>query len=202
MKPKRKMAKPSKLLTNSMRTCFIKCRRRFWYSYDNKLTPKERAIYFVIGSAFHTALDSLYTKAKLPKVLKAADDEMREAMTVTVSPFMQEKLETGRAMLRGMLRAYFQTYIASDLKRFEVLHTEVKGEMTASSDPEWIWGGKLDMVVQEKATKQVFIMEHKTAASINEDYVGRLPLDDQIHHYHILAEKFLFIRLNHVIWDM
>jgi hypothetical protein len=47
----------------------------------------------------------------------------------------------------------------------------------------WVYRGKTDLLVREKKTKKVVLVEHKTAGRLDASYVAKLPLDNQILGY-------------------
>ncbi len=99
---------------------WMDCPRRHWFIYERGLRPKRTPTAFLMGSAFHDAVSDYYSGVPEDRVLAHAqivaaeangvasvDGEWREA----------EEWETGEyqaAKLRGMLRAYAQTYLRDE----------------------------------------------------------------------------------------
>lgn len=186
--PKRTQAGPTKTITNSGRSTFIRCRRRFYYQYEMWLTPKGVAFPLLVGGIFHRALASWYSagsmeKARLTPVLRGVAEEIREARKELLGEQQLERLEVAHGMLIGLLTAYHSKYLAEDFERWKFVLVEKQFSYTLPNG--WEAQGIIDLVAEDRQSRKGarWIWEHKTTSVLGEDYVGRLPLDDQIHHY-------------------
>ena len=193
---------PTTTLTASSRSTFIRCRRRYYYSYEQRLTPKGVTVPFVVGGLFHSILEQWYTEKGMPNVtaaIRTINDGIREARASALGNEKQlEQLETSHSMLIGMIRAYHTLYMVADKKNWIIKAAEVPFEIQL--DNVWKVSGKIDLLVEIK--KKLWIVEHKTTSVLNEDYVGRLPLDDQIHQYYLGAEHVLGVAPAGVIYNV
>jgi hypothetical protein len=179
--PKRGKARPTQLITNSMRRTFLSCRRKFWYGYERLLKPKQPYLPFVVGGEFHSALERWYKDdiRNVRRIFKGMRRAMLKYQKMLLPPHLLDKLAVAEGMLSGMLAAYFDRY-ARDLDKWEVVATEHTFSAPTGAEG-WEAGGKLDLLVREK--KKLWVVEHKTTGDLSVNYVERLPLDDQIHQY-------------------
>jgi hypothetical protein len=204
--PKRTEVGLTRTLTNSARTTFIRCRRRFFYSYEERLSPKGVAVPLVVGSAFHKAMEEWYSpKAKPSPALKRlgmhrADMEIAPHLKELLPPATLERLEVARGMMQGLLSAYYDKYVVEDRKNWEIL--VVERPFSVPLDGGWTADGKFDVLFRNKKTGKIYVLEHKTTSMLSEDYVGRLPLDDQIHQYAFGAKHFTGEKIAGVVYNV
>lgn len=173
-------------LTNSSRTTFLNCRKKFDWQYLRRLSPRTPYLPFFVGGLFHNGLERMYTSGKFDEdnereIVEEACDKACKTPGITTQ--MSDTLQSQSAMIMGMLIGYEQLYLKKDLRAWKVLSAEstfkypLKGELTKIST------GKRDMVVQEKATDKVALVEHKTTSWLTPGYISKLPLDSQILKY-------------------
>lgn len=184
--PRRTKARPTLLITNSMRRTFQQCRRKFWYSYEKLLVSKMPYLPFVIGGEFHDAMELFYLKRPEAEILRRVDKNMVAYQAQLLPPHLLDKLAVAHGALRGMLEAYFVKY-ASDREKWEIVDVERVFDASTQADG-WRKGGKNDLVIRDQKGK-LGIVEHKTTGDLSVSYVERIPLDDQIHQYVSAAEE-------------
>jgi hypothetical protein len=125
-------------------------------------------------------MEGLYSGRTIDDALIEIDRRVRLAHQTEINPFVADNIEKSRGMMRGLIRAYCEFYLERDLETWKIERTEVPFKIPLPNT-SWQSGGKIDMVVREK--KKLWIVEHKTTGELGVNYVERLPLDNQIHHY-------------------
>jgi hypothetical protein len=97
------------------------------------------------------------------------------------------ELARAKAMLCG-----YDARWADDMDRYEVLGVELEfaaplvNPLTRATSRTWRIGGKLDVMVRERATRRDLIVEHKTASvdvGAGSEYWRRLRMDGQVSIY-------------------
>lgn len=140
-------------------------------------------------------------KTKLKDGLDVVNQTIRDARKESLDIGALEKIELAHGMVEGILTAYFERYIPQDRKTWDVIAVE-KTFSFPLKDMPWTAEGKLDLLVREKVGKKKgtkgaeLLVEHKTTSVLSEDYVGRLPLDEQIHQYWWGAKLGLDFKFN------
>lgn len=177
-------------LTNSARSTFLDCRKKFEWSYLRRLSPRTPSLPFLVGGLVHNGLERMYKMGRFDedaerKIVRAECD--KAAKTAGLTAKMSDKIYSQAAMVMGILKGYSMHYLAKDLVKWEVL--EAEASFSYSLPNGWRAMGKRDMVVREKKNGKpdpggkVCLVEHKTAATIDASYVAKLPLDAQIIGY-------------------
>lgn len=171
-----------KTLTNSARSDFLNCRKKFQYSYCHGLSPRILQVPFLVGGLFHGELELMYTgKWSLDRaderITKGIENAIKESDAV-IDENAANNLWQQRAILLGILKGYKQKY-KSDKKDWKIRSVEEKFKIELKNG--WNYAGMIDMLVFKK--KLLYIVEHKTTSRLDQGYVARLPLDNQIIGY-------------------
>lgn len=186
-------------ISNSLAKDWKACRRKFFYNYLARLSPRKLTIPYFVGSHFHRGMQALYSKKNpdefIPGLIAAMDDEARKAVFLT--PEEEEKLMFQSAIVAGMLRGYAD-YYSKDHKKFKVLHAEQEFEIPIT--PALSYVGAIDLIVEYEGG--VWIVEHKTAGRLDKNYIDRLALDTQITGYTIGARIMLKRPIAGVIYNV
>jgi hypothetical protein len=181
------------VLTTSRQACASRCQREHHYSYRLGYRPAREADALRFGSLLHAALEAWWLAAKA-----GADDETRLASALAAMAGEADPFDRARA--EAMVFGYDARW-SSDLALYEVLAVEAQFETdlvnpeTGAPSRTWRLGGKLDLVVRERATGQVQIWDHKTASvdiRPGSDFYKRLRIDRQISTYYAGAAALGF----------
>lgn len=167
------------LLTHSRKASFRRCKRKHFYAYELLRRPRSEAPTLSFGKAWHDWLDGVWRQQEFSIARASLED-----------PYSCEMLEI---MSMGYLALYAKIFDA-----LEVL--EVEREFVAplispkSGKPSRTFkiAGKIDAIVRERSTGDVYVVEHKTTSySIGaaDTYWRKLRLDAQISDYMIGAES-------------
>lgn len=191
-----------KTLTNSARSVFLNCRKKYQYQYVYGLAPRKPSIPFLVGGLFHEELDLMYTQGEFDedacrvRIQKACAKASRaEGLTSEDS----EKIYMQQAIAVGAVKGYAEQYLKADLKEWEVI--EAEGAFKIELPGGWTYYGKTDLVVEERKTGKIKLVEHKTAGKLDVAYVAKLPLDNQILGY-AWGKSEQKIRLDGVIYNV
>jgi PD-(D/E)XK nuclease superfamily len=173
-----------KTLTNSARSVFLNCRKKYQYSYVFGLAPRKPSVPFLVGGLFHEELDRMYSEGAFDaegmkkRVAKACEAASRlEGLT----PEDSERIFVQQAVVHGAVGAYAGKYLRDDLKAWEVV--EAEGSFRVGLPNGWSYHGKTDLVGRDRRTRRLRLVEHKTAGRLDAAYVAKLPLDNQILGY-------------------
>jgi hypothetical protein len=174
----------SDLLTSSRLKDARACARLHFFKYIQGYRAVETQEALRFGTLVHLALEAWW---------KAAPEERFEeamgALLDTVTP-ETDLFELARA--RVMMAGYHARW-AEDAKRYEVLGVELpfvsalRNPQSGQPSRTWKLAGKLDGVVREIATGDVYVLEHKTSSedlSAGGEYWKRLRLDGQVSVYY------------------
>jgi len=197
---------PGRLKTSyTMWSLFRNCRKAAWWRYIEKLVPLERDRNLRFGSLIHECLEHWHrntepfqwnVEQRLAAVLshidascskRAHDDEQ------------QRTWHLATAMMKG----YAATY---PVEAFEVVALEMpfEGEITSprtgAASRSFVMTGKIDGLV--KMDGKYWVLEHKTAASIDASYLEKLWTDFQIIIYAHYVEQTMGIRVAGVIYNI
>lgn len=210
MLPKPKMEAPSpepaegeRGLSNSERQSFTTCRKRWFWQYGRKYSPMTTPTPFLVGGAFHGVLAAFYSGEKLRSadvadlIAPEFDAVMKGEGAAFLSPEQLEDVEKQRTMAQGMCEAYLTVY-AGDLKKWKVLEIEKKGHWQINN--KWKMYFTIDLLIEKD--DGIWVVEHKTTAAIDANYVSRLALDDQVSTYMVGVKRAWDIKPKGVIYNV
>lgn len=167
--------------THSSQRTFWNCRRKFFWKSMMRLRPKYRDVNLMIGSYFAQFKEHWYTSKKSAKSIA---DPYRKEMLAEMElgkEFFDEseydKADKAIACFTGMCMG-FADYYKKDRKKFDNILVEQNFELPYEG---FIYEGQIDMIYSEKGRQKY--MEDKTAKFINDVYIARLELDNQIRGY-------------------
>jgi hypothetical protein len=160
----------SELYTASRLRAWRSCARAHFFRYAlGCKTPSSPAMEF--GTAMHAVLEAWY------RAWQAGEDRLAAAFAAVDEADVSD---TDRVRLRVLAAAYDARWGACD---WEVLAVEVEFRY-------WLGdiqiGGKIDALIRERSTGNVFVVEHKTSTadtSPGAPYWDRLAIDTQVSIY-------------------
>lgn len=181
---KLKAFRDGRTLTNSARSTFLNCRRKYQYTYVYGLAPRKPSIPFLVGGLFHDELDRVYTEQEFDeagarKRVSLACEKAADAPGLRGQD--SDQIWVQQAIVMGAVKGYVKMYMGRDLKAWKVISAE--GSFSIKMPGGWTYNGKTDLLVQEKKTGLNILVEHKTAGRLDAGYVAKLPLDNQILGY-------------------
>lgn len=184
---------------------FRKCKRKFFWKYMMRLLTKYKDRNLVVGHAFHETLGQWYKgkRVDMAAIVKPRIDELAKIVTESAGYYSQEDLDKFHITTQtfaGMMEGYSAQY-AGDRQNWRIDRRSIEAQFKIDMG-DFDFAGKIDLVASERTSKGNFLVEHKTASSIGESYVDRLPLDTQIRGYLFGAIKGLSIPVNEVLYDV
>jgi RecB family exonuclease len=169
------------LLTYSALNTFRNCPRKYKNRYLDNLRPRERAEALSFGSVIHTAIELWYRspdiESRLPDVLAYIDDAFENRM-VDANQLVQWHLAT------AIIRGYAERYATEEFEVVEVEKEfvgEIRNPDTGRQSQTFRIAGKVDGIV--RCHDGLYLLEHKTASTVDASYLDKLWTDTQIALY-------------------
>jgi hypothetical protein len=169
------------LLTYSALNTFRNCPRKYKNRFLDKLRPLERAEALSFGSVIHTAIELWYrsqeAESRLRDVLTYIDDAFENRL---VEPNLMVQWHLAMAMIRGYAKRYAN-------EEFEVVEVEkefvgeIRNPDTGRQSQTFRMAGKVDGIV--RCHDGMYLLEHKTASTVDASYLDKLWTDTQIALY-------------------
>jgi RecB family exonuclease len=169
------------LLTYSALNTFRNCPRKYKNRYLDNLRPRERPDALSFGSVIHTAIELWYrsqnAETRIRDVLAYIDDAF-ENRVVDSNQMIQWHLAT------AMIRGYAERYAAEEFEVVEVEKEfvgEIRNPDTGRQSQTFRIAGKVDGIV--RCHDGLYLLEHKTASTVDASYLDKLWTDTQIALY-------------------
>jgi hypothetical protein len=189
-------------MRTSERSSLKKCVQKWYWSQVEGLVPNRAANPLWFGSAVHEGLAAWYLPGleRGPHPAETFNTALEGERNMLVNNEDEEQeYQDARALGTSMLERYVDYYGIDDT--WEVIATEQVFRVTMTRPEMEIFGhlipalkgwltyvGIWDGIFRDLITGEIWLMEHKTAASIRVDH---LPLDDQAGSYWAIANKIL-----------
>ncbi len=175
------------ILTYSALNTFRNCPRKYKHRYLDNLRPREKAESLSFGSIVHGAIELWYRSVSEPDrlftVLAYIDLQFPQRIG---DEYQQSAWHLARAMFTG----YANRYPTEDFEIVEVEKSfvgEIRNPETGRLSQTFVMAGKADAIVQ--CQDGMYLLEHKTAAGVDANYLDKLWTDTQIALYsHYLRE--------------
>jgi hypothetical protein len=182
--------------TYSMWNLFRNCRKAAHWRYVLELIPLEKDRHLSFGSLMHECLEVWHRSRDLAAALDIID-------RACVNRAQEEEQRRVWHLATAMMRGYAARYATES---FEVVELEkaFEGEIinpeTEAASRSFVLAGKVDGIV--RIGDEHFLLEHKTAASVDAGYLERLWTDFQITVYAYYVERVLGIRIAGVLYNI
>lgn len=192
------------ILTYSSIKTFRNCRRMYDLRYNRHLAPvDEDEEARTLGTIFHGCMERWHGRdmaAPEEQIVAAIFDYINGACPNRALDDRQRKIwHLARAMFLGYIKKYPN-------ESFDVIAVEKEFESriinpeTDCPSRTFIMRGKVDGIVMKGG--KYYLIEHKTASSIDGNYIERLPMDFQISLYADYIERFLNIRITGILYNV
>ena len=176
------------LLTYSALNTFRNCPRKYKNRYIDNLRTRERPDTLSFGSVVHTAIELWYRsqdgQSRLGDTLAYIDDAFENRV---VDAGQKAHWHLATAMIRGYAHRYA-------IEEFEIVEIEkefvgeIRNPDTGRQSQTFRIAGKVDGIV--RCHDGLYLLEHKTASTVDANYLDKLWTDTQIALYcHYLREQ-------------
>lgn len=182
--------------TYSMWALFRNCRKAVEWRYLEQLVPLERASALRFGSLVHECLELWHGRRDLALVLDHID---RQCVNRAQDAGQKRDWFLATAMLRGYAAQY-------PTEEFEVVALEktfegsIVNPATGAASRSFVLAGKVDGII--RIGSEYFILEHKTAAQLDADYLEKLWTDFQITLYAYYVEQTMQIPITGILYNV
>jgi hypothetical protein len=176
-----------KELTNSSRSCFTTCRKKFFWTYICRLVPQSDNKAFMIGRLFHAGLEAIYKELAYNKqeLNLMVDTEVDKSVMACIDAEKADDLWKQSALVKALLEGYAAQWLKQDLKTWKIVAPETTFEFPLKNG--WVNRGMRDLLITRAG--KLGLVEHKTTTILNANYLAKLPMDSQILGYAISCKK-------------
>jgi hypothetical protein len=182
--------------TYSMWSLFRNCRKAVDWRYIQQLVSLVRDGNLHFGSLIHECLQFWHQRRELGRVLDLIG-------TLCPNRLYDEGQRRDWHLATAMMKAYAARYAAEE---FEVVALEktfqgpIINPATGAASRSFVLAGKVDGIV--RIGSDYFLLEHKTAAQLDADYLERLWTDFQITIYAYYVEQTLGIPITGILYNI
>jgi len=182
--------------TYSMWSLFRNCRKAVDWRYQQQLVPLQRDRNLHFGSITHQCLEAWHMRRDLSEVLSLID-------RLCLNRLQDEDQRRDWHLATAMMTAYATRYAADDFtivaleKNFE---GPIVNPATGAASRSFVLAGKVDGIVRIGGDH--FILEHKTAAQVDGDYLEKLWTDFQITIYAHYIEQTAGIPITGILYNV
>jgi hypothetical protein len=107
-----------------------------------------------------------------------------------------------RAKLKGLIIGYVNKWYESDCQEYEIIDVEREFSCEVDRFYSYRFVGKADGIVKRKSDGKYFILEHKTAAVVDDDYIAQKQIDSQTMTYAVFLSEAMGIEISGAIHDI
>jgi hypothetical protein len=190
------MATQPILTTYSFWNSYRQCPRACAWRYVEELAPLERSLTLRFGTLVHQCLECWHQRRDLAETLELIE---RACAAQQQSPEVQAARHLATAMLLGYAMRY-----PEEPFRVVALEKTFEGPLynpeTGKPSRTFVLAGKVDGIVEQDGA--LFLLEHKTAATLDGAYLEKLWMDFQILLYAYALERYLDLRIAGVIYNI
>lgn len=182
--------------TYSFWNAFRNCRKSNEWRYVRELVPIDHDPSLSFGSMIHRCLETWHRDRDLPATLGLIDRLLPDRVR-------DEKQRRDWHLATALMRGYTARYPTEE---FEVVGLEkvfegpIVNPATGAASRTFVLAGRVDGVVRLDGKN--YLLEHKTAASIDSSYLERLWTDFQIALYTHYVEETLGLPIAGVLYNI
>ena len=193
-----------RVFTNSELSTYQDCPKKWWFKYNQKLSPDKVENRLFFGSLVHSGLGVYFSKDRnVGAMITHIEDEVKKAKKDLIDNTIIDELDDMQDLAVGMLTNYHN--YSKDNDKFKVLEIEINYNVPVITDNQnesskFDYNFTLDMLVEKK--DGLWIKEYKTAAIIDRNYVENLALDNQIDRYSLGVSQLKNKQVKGVIYTV
>jgi len=187
---------PRMITTYSMWSLFRNCRKACYWRYLRELAPIRRDPRLGFGTLIHECLELWHRGRDLAAVLGHLDQRLPNRT-------QDDEQRQGWRLATAMMAGYANRYPAEAFEVLALEHTfegEIVNPATRARSRSFVLAGKVDGLV--RIGNEHYVLEHKTASSLDGGYLERLWTDFQITLYAYYLEQALGIRITGVLYNV
>jgi hypothetical protein len=182
--------------TYSMWSLFRNCRKAVDWRYLQQLVPLERDRNLHFGSIIHECLHAWHQRRDLAEVLALID-------RLCSNRLQDENQRRDWHLATALMKGYAAHYANDDFK-IVALEKNFEGPIvnpaTGAASRSFVLAGKVDGIV--RIGGEYFILEHKTAAQLDGDYLEKLWTDFQITIYAHYIEQTMGMPITGILYNV
>lgn len=183
-----------KIITNSACNTWCLCEQRYCWKYEYGLRPNGNNNFpLSVGSKFHEGVDHLLANGSSEQSL----DEAKHS--ILSRDRFEEDEEDALKTARFMLDRYWEYWVEKGNPWVEVVSTEET--MGYPFRDDYWYFGKVDGLVRDE-TGNLWILEHKSTYSIDQNYLSKTKLDGQITKYMLMVREVFGVVPDGVIYNI
>jgi hypothetical protein len=171
--------------SNSQIAEWLRCKREAKLAKIDKIQPKARPSYFIDGDMIHRGIEAFMMRTDVERAINSVIEEIDAA---TLDQAAINSLQVSKAKAVGALDAYMELY-KSDQSKYDLFQTEKKFNIVLLGHPRILYQVTIDMLARDD--EGWHIIDHKTAATITDDYLQQASISSQTLGYAFAARKLL-----------
>lgn len=190
------------IVTHTSLECFKSCRKKYDLRYKQGIVPKIKSEALEFGTAWHTMLEQYFKQIEAVQAVGAnfgTEDEVAERSYAVADTLGLSRIDTAKLM--GLTVGYIGKWYEYDIMQFDVIDVEKEFSVPILDDRA-TFVGKVDGLVQQKSDGKYYIVEHKTASNVDDNYVAQKDIDTQTMIYAMCLEDLMGIQIHGVIHDI
>jgi hypothetical protein len=178
---------PYNELTNSSRSCFTQCRKKFYWTYICRMVPVSDNKAFMIGRLFHNGLERIYKELAYneQEINLEVDTAVDKSVLTCMDTAAADELWKQSALIKALLKGYAAQWLKQDLKTWKIIAPETVFSFPLKN--KWVNKGMRDLLITRNG--KLGLVEHKTTTILDANYLAKLPMDSQILSYAISCKK-------------
>lgn len=194
------MPKNSTKTTFSMWNSFKNCRKLAKLRYIDKLVPNNKKDCLNFGAIIHDCLEIYHSHYDLSLVQVKIDQSYPQRNS---DPASKKEWHYATAMIKGYVKRY-----KNDSSKFNIIDLEkvfegpIVNPLTGRMSRKFHLSGKVDGIVQMIEDGSYWLLEHKTASQINNNYVEKLWTDFQITLYCLYLKIYYNIEIIGILYNI
>lgn len=195
------------IITHSSLECFKQCRQKFKFRYIEGICPVTKSNALEFGSQMHLILQHLFECVEAQQTKGDTEYDPKESVIDRLCQMVEiaDMEAIDRAKLKGLIIGYVNKWYESDCQEYVIIDVEHEFSFQIphykiSYKPTFV--GKVDGIVKRKSDGKYFILEHKTAAIIDDDYIAQKQIDSQTMTYACFIQETMGIKVSGAIHDI
>lgn len=192
------------IITHSSLECFKQCRQKYFHRYMSGIYPVQKSNALEFGSQMHLILQHLFECIEAQQSNGDAEYEPKESVIDRLCQMVEiaDMEAIDQAKLKGLIIGYVNKWYESDCQEYEIVDVEREFSYDVDKFYHHRFVGKADGIVKRKSDGKYFILEHKTAAIVDDDYIAQKQIDSQTMTYAFFLSKSMGIEISGAIHDI